>query len=186
MMVAGLTGHAFRVRMKKYGSSYMVRRNIVIMQNGSQELDIDTRKNLIKQYQPDAKLLVRYISWLEQKRGGGVMNSYEGEGVQKTAFTFPVYDSALLGFVKTAKTTQFITRNYQYVYNRNRIKTPEQEKKMIQNATLRDLELLSGILSRYVLGGMTKSVLWAQGVENGVFLEILYKLRELLEINGQQ
>ena len=57
---------------------------------------------------------------------------------------------------------------------------------MIRKATLRDLEILSGILSRYVLGGMTKSVLWAQGVENGVFLEILYKLRELLEINGQQ
>lgn len=158
----------------------------MVIQNNSQDLDIDARKKIIRQYQPDAKLLVRYISWLEQKRGGDVMNSYEGEGVQKTTFTFPVYDSALLGFVKTAKTTQFITRNYQYVYNRKRIKTPEQEKVMIQKATLRDVELLSGILSRYVLGGMTKGVLWAQGVENGVFLEILYKLRELFEIDRQQ
>ena len=30
---------------------------------------------------------------------------------------------------------------------------------------------------------MTKSVLWMQGVENGIFVEVLYKLREILEIN---
>ncbi len=155
------------------------------MQGNSPDLDVDTRKNLIQQYQPDGKLLVRYISWLEQKRSSNVMNSYEGEGVQKTSFTFPVYDSTLLNFLNTAKKTKFITRNYQYVYTRNRIKTTEQEKMAVQNATLRDMDVLSGILSRYVLGGMTKSVLWAQGVENGVFLEVLYKLRELLELNAQ-
>lgn len=156
----------------------------MVLQDQTQELDIDTRKNLIQKYQPDAKLLVRYISWLEEKRSSNVMNSYTGEGVEKTTFTFPVYDSTLLSFVKTAKGTQFITRNYQYVYNRNRIKNVAQEKKIIQSATLRDIELLSGIFSKYVLGGMTKGVLWAQAVENGVFLEVLYKLRELLEING--
>ncbi len=53
----------------------------------------------------------------------------------------------------------------------------------LKNATLRDMELISGIFSRYILGGMTKSVLWAQGVENGIFLEVLYRLREILEIN---
>lgn len=154
-----------------------------MMQDEAKELDIDTRKNLIKQYQPDAKRLVRYISWLETKRGGDVMKSFEGDGVEKTAFTFPVYDSTLLGFVKTARETQFITRNYQYVYNRNRIRNAEQEKKCVKGASLRDIDLLSGILSRYVLGGMTKSVLWAQGVESGIFLEVLYRLRDLLEIN---
>lgn len=156
----------------------------MMMQDGTRELDIDTRKNLIRQYRPDAEKLLRYVPWLETKRGGDVMGSYEGEGVQKTAFTFPVYDSTLLGFVKAARETQFITRNYQYVYNRNRIRDAAGEKKMIKKATLRDIELLSGILSRYVLGGMTKGVLWAQGVEEGIFLEVLYKLREILEING--
>lgn len=155
----------------------------MMIQDRTKELDIDIRKNLIQQYQPDAKRLVRYISWLESKRGSDVMSSYTGDGVQKTAFTFPVYDSTLLSFVKTAKETRFITRNYQYVYNRNRIKNVGQEKKMVRSATLRDMELLSGILSRYILGGMTKSVLWAQGVENGIFLEILSRLREILEIN---
>lgn len=154
-----------------------------MIQDDTRVLDIDTRKNLIKQYQPDAKRLVRYISWLETKRGGEVMKSFEGEGVEKTAFTFPVYDTTLLSFIKTARETQFMTRNYQYVYNRNRIKNTEQEKTAVAGATLRDIGLLSGIFSRYVLGGMTKSVLWAQGVESGVFLEILYKLREILEIN---
>jgi hypothetical protein len=153
----------------------------MLLHDNPHEADIDLRKNTIAEYQPDARLLVRYVSWLEQKRGDKVMNSYEGEGVEKTTFTFPVYDSTLLGFVKAAKGTKFMTRNYQYVYNRNRIRGVQQEKKAIANATLRDMELLSGILSRYVLGGMTKSVLWAEAVENGVFLEILYKLRELLE-----
>ena len=102
-----------------------------------------------------------YISWLEEKHGGRVMNSYEGEGVEKTSFT---------------------TRNYQYVYSRNRIKGAEQEKKAVKSAELQNMELLSGIFSRYVLGGMTKGVLWAEAVENGIFLEVLYRLRELLEI----
>lgn len=156
----------------------------MVKQDDTRELDIDARKNLIGQYRPDAERLVRYISWLEKKRGDSVVSSYEGEGVQKTAFTFPVYDSTLLSFVKTAKQTRFITRNYQYVYTRNGIRNVEQERKKIRSATLRDMDLLSGILSRYVLGGMTKSMLWAQGVESGIFLEVLYKLRELLEING--
>ena len=156
----------------------------MVIQNKTQELDIDARKNLIQQYQPDAKLLVRYISWLEEKRGSDVMKSFEGEGVEKTTFTFPVYDSTLLSFIHTAKQTRFMTRNYQYVYSRNRIKTLEQEKEMVKRATLRDMELLSGVLSKYVLGGMTKSALWTQGVEDGIFLEVLYRLRELLGVKG--
>ena len=120
---------------------------------------------------------------IETKRGSDVMDSYKGEGVRKTAFTFPVYDATLLSFVKTARETRFVTRNYQYVYSRRRIKDTEQEKMELKNATLRDMELISGIFSRYILGGMTKSVLWAQGVENGIFLEVLYRLREILEIN---
>ena len=157
----------------------------MVIQGKPQDLDIDARKKLIEEYQPDAKLLVRYISWLEQKGGSDVMNSYEGEGVQKTSFTFPVYDSTLLQFVNTAKKTRFMNRNYQYVYSRNRIKTLEQEKAIVRGATLRDMEILSGVLSKYVLGGMTKSVLWAQGVENGIYLEVLCKLRELLGMEKQ-
>ena len=154
----------------------------MIIPDNSQGPDRNTRKNLIQRYRPDAERLMPYISWLEEKHGGRVMNSYEGEGVEKTSFTFPVYDATLLRFVKTAKGTVFITRNYQYVYSRNRIKGAEQEKKAVKSAELQNMELLSGIFSRYVLGGMTKGVLWAEAVENGIFLEVLYRLRELLEI----
>lgn len=143
--------------------------------------DIDIRKNIISRYQPDAKVLVRYIPWLEEKRGSSIMDSYEGEGMMKTAFKFPVYDSTLLSFVKTAQKTQFMTRNYQYVYNRKRIRNIKQELELIHSASYRDIETLSGILSRYVLGGMTKASLWEQAVEYGVFVELLYKLRELME-----
>lgn len=150
------------------------------------ELDLDARKNFIQQYQPDAKRLVRYIAWLEEKRKGSVMNRYAGEGAERASFHFPIYDSTLMSFVKEAKETRFITRNYQYVYNRNRIKDEKQEKEAVQKATLKDIEIMSGIFSKYVLGGMTKGFLWAQGVENGIFLEVLYKLRELMGINEQQ
>ena len=85
----------------------------MIIQDNPQEPDRNTRKNLIQRYRPDAERLVPYISWLEGKRGSRVMNSYEGEGVQKTSFTFPVYDATLLHFVKTAQETVFLTRNYQ-------------------------------------------------------------------------
>lgn len=172
-MFSGLKG-----QIHKYTGKDMM----IIAGDSSQKPDTDVRKNLIQHYRPDAERLMPYIPWLEKKHGGDVMNSYEGEGVQKTTFTFPVYDSTLLSFVKTAKGTVFITRNYQYVYNRNRIKGAAQEKKAIQSATLQDMELLSGIFSRYVLGGMTKGTLWAEAVENGVFLEVLRKLRELLGI----
>lgn len=149
------------------------------------ELELDIRKNLIRQYQPDAKILVRYIPWLEGKRGSSVVESYEGEGAMKTAFTFPVYDSTLLGFIKTAQKTQFMTKNYQYVYNRKRIRNTKQELELIRSASYRDIDTLSGILSKYVLGGMTKGSLWAQAVEYGIFLELLYKLRELMETGRQ-
>ncbi len=155
------------------------------IQGNMGELDHDTRKTIIQKYQPDAKRLVRYISWLETKHAGDVVNSYAGDGMEKPTFLFPVYDSTLMSFLKVAKETQFITRNYQYVYTRNRIKDAAQEKKLIKGATLREMEVLSGILSRYVLGGMTKSVLWSQAVEEGIFLEILYKLREILSINEE-
>ena len=39
-----------------------------------------------------------------------------------------------------------------------------------------------GIMAKYVLGGMTKGKLWSEAVENGVFLQALLKIKELLEV----
>ena len=61
------------------------------------------------------------------------------------------------------------------------LKTDQDELRCIANARIVDMFLLKGILSKYVLRGMTKAVLWSEGVENGVLLAVLYKLRELME-----
>ena len=53
--------------------------------------------------------------------------------------------------------------------------------RLIQRATIRDMDKLAGILSRYVLGGRTKGKLWSEGVQNGVYVAVLKKMQGLIE-----
>jgi hypothetical protein len=53
---------------------------------------------------------------------------------------------------------------------------------MIFTSSLQDIKLLGDILSRYVLKGDVRGVVWTQGVQSGVYLELLYKLKELMGI----
>ena len=48
--------------------------------------------------------------------------------------------------------------------------------------SVKEAGILVAILSKYVLGGMTKGVLWGQAVEEGVFLAVLLRMKKLLEI----
>ena len=73
-----------------------------------------------------------------------------------------------------------MNRNYVYVYSRNRIRTEADEHRFIRNATIKEMGDLWGILSKYILKGMTKAALWSEGVRNGVFLELLLKMKEIL------
>ena len=100
--------------------------------------------------------------------------------------TFPVYDGTLLRFIKTAQDSSLINRNYTYTYSRNRIRTTQDELRFIQNATIKEMGDLWGILSRYVLKGMTKAALWSEGVKNGVFLALLLKMEEILQFWDKQ
>ena len=61
----------------------------------------------------------------------------------------------------------------------------EDELRMIENVTIKNVEILIGILSKYICGGMTKGWLWSQAVEEGIFLAILLKFKELFELWGQ-
>lgn len=141
---------------------------------------IDQRKVTISKYRPDVLLLIKYIPWLEEKSNGSVMSEYSGNGATSVSFTFPVYDSTLMGLVKTAQRTCLMDRNYKYVYARNRIRSEVDEHELIANATLRDMGTLCGILSHYILGGMTKGSVWPEGVKNGILLALLCKLKELI------
>ncbi len=137
-------------------------------------------EEIVAYYKPDAESLMPYIPWLETHKGNAVSAAFQGEGVEKNSITFPVYDATLMNFVKTAQASSLIDRNYVYVYSRNRIRTTVDEHRFIQNATIKEMGGLWGILSKYILKGMTKATLWSEGVRNGIFLELLIKMREIL------
>ncbi len=140
-----------------------------------------SNEEIVDYFRQDANKLFRYLPWLEAKSGHFVHSTYQDEGIARHSIPFPVYDSTLLGFVKEAANTRFMDRNHVYVYSRNRLKNAEDELRLIEKATIRDLDQLSGILSHYILGGRTKALLWSEGVQNGVYLALLNKVKEIID-----
>lgn len=107
---------------------------------------------------------------------------YRGDDKIKV-IPIPVYDSTLLAFVKDAEKTKFIDKNYPYVYSRNNILTHEDEIRLLEAATLADLRIFKGVISKYVLGGRTRSSVWSEGVESGVLKVALDCLNKLFFTN---
>lgn len=143
--------------------------------------DIEYRRNVVEEYKKDVEQLVRYLPWLEEKTGTNVSETYTGSGIKGSSIPFPVYDGTLMGFVKTAQRTKLLDRNYPYLYSKHGIRTPQDELRMIASADIIHMDVLKGILSRYIMGGMTKGGLWTEAVQNGVFLNIVKKMKENLE-----
>lgn len=141
-----------------------------------------SRDEIIICYKDDVAKLMKYLSWLENKSGSVTSGLYSGEGIDKSSMAVPVYDSTLLSFVREIKTTDFINRNYVYTYSRYRMKTAADELRVIEACSLQDIMVLGDILSKYVLRGDVKGAVWSEGVQNGVFLAVLLKLKELMEI----
>lgn len=149
------------------------------MSNGNEE--IAYRQKMIEEYKSDVFRLVRYIPWLEEKAGHNVSETFEGSGIKEHSITFPVYDGTLMSFVKEVQRTKLLDRNYVYVYSRNGIKTPQDEKRVISQCDFKEMNVLKGILSKYIMGGMTKAGLWSEGVKNGVLLAVVCKMKENIE-----
>lgn len=143
--------------------------------------DIAYRQNVVNTYKPDVEKLIRYLPWLEEKAGSNVQETFEGSGIKDSSITFPVYDGMLMNFIREVQRTGLLDRNYPYVYSRNRLRTVKDELRAIDHADIREMDILKGILSKYVLGGMTKGRLWSEAVHNGVFLRVVRKMKENLE-----
>lgn len=141
-----------------------------------------SRDEIIICYQDDVAKLMKYLSWLQNKSGTVTSGLYNGEGIDKSSMAVPVYDSTLLNFIRDIKTTDFLNRNYVYTYSRYRIKTAADERRVIEACSLQDITVLGDILSKYVIRGDVKGAVWSEGVQNGVFLAVLLKLKELMEI----
>lgn len=138
-------------------------------------------EQLISEYKGDVAKLIRYIPWLESKTGKEVASSYSGDHLGSTSLIFPVYDGTLMSFVKESKNTKLINYNYAYSFSKYHLRTTEDELKAIEKATVKEFDLLKGIFSKYILLGMTKSKMWIEGVEDKIFLNLLLKMKEIIE-----
>lgn len=145
------------------------------------EQDLEYRQKLVQEYKQEVLPLLRYLPWLKSNAGKPGSTSYRGQGEAEPSMSFPVYDSTLMSFVREAAKSPLMDRNYSYVYTRNRIKTHEDERRIIKAANWRDWNILRGILSKYVLGGRTKAVLWSQGVQENIFMLVLEQMCKIIE-----
>jgi len=73
-----------------------------------------------------------------------------------------------------------MNRNYHYSYSRYRMKTIEDELKVIANCTILQMDVLGDILSKYVLGGRTKAMFWSDAARHGIFIAVVEKADELI------
>lgn len=137
--------------------------------------------NLLE-FRDDVKKINRYAEWLESKRGIKVSKIYDDNSLSASTVSFPVYENTLLNFVNEASKTGLMDTNYQYVYSELAIRNHEDERRVIAEANIKNANVLCGILSKYVLGGMTKGILWNEAVEEGIFFLAVVKMKELLEM----
>ena len=133
---------------------------------------------LTEKYSGDILKLSKYIQYFENKKGDDVASKYNGEQGESN-LKFPVYDSTLLAFTREAARTSLMDPNYIYKYRQYRISTEADEKKAIKNAKLKDIDLLRGILSRYVLEGGYKGGRWIEATERWVFRDVLVRLMDM-------
>ena len=145
------------------------------------EMDKAYMRELAGKYKLELSPLLRYMHWLEQNAGKNLTTSYKASEDGMSTMSFPVYDSTLLSFIKEAGKTSFMDKNYAYIYSGYRIQTPQQERDLIEKATMQEWNVLCGILTRYVRGGMTQSYLWTQGMTESILYLTLAKMKELVE-----
>ena len=140
-----------------------------------------TPQEIVETYRNDILRLLAYLPWLEERSGKRVASTYNLNDIDSHSISFPVYDGTLLQFVREARDTSFMNINYRYGLLRYRLKDSEDEIAFIPTATIQQMNTLGDILSKYVLGGQTKGKLWSQAMDEGIFLDVVSKMKELLD-----
>lgn len=147
------------------------------MENENQYLE-----ELMQKYRGKSENLLRYIPYFEQKLGQKNYDIYEADGEIKNSVSIPVYDSTLLAFVKEVQKTGLVDRNYVYVLSNYGIRRAQDELPTVARAEFKDIGVIYAVMAKYVLGGMTKGMMWSQAVEKGIFLECLKRLKTVLNV----
>lgn len=145
------------------------------------EENVEYMQQLMEEYKEAVVPLLKYLPWFEKHAGQAGNSFYKGSEFTEQTMAIPVYDANLMSFVKEAANSPLMDRNYPYIYTRNRIKTSEDERKAITRAGIKEWDILKGILSKYVLGGRTKSMLWSQGLQENIFYLILKQMLQIIE-----
>lgn len=145
------------------------------------EQGIEYRQQVIEGYKQTVMPLLRYLPWLEQKSGTSVSTLYNGADIAEHSVTFPVYDGTLMNFVREAAKTSLMDKNYRYTYTRYHIRNHEDERRLIARAGWKEWNILCGILSRYVLGGRVKGVLWNEAVQEDIFYLVIKQMKDIIE-----
>ena len=117
-------------------------------------------EDVVERYRPELKKLTPYLKWLKSNASVDVAQAYSNSELK--SMSFPIY-----------------------VYSRNRLRNYKDELLFIEKAGITEMDELSGILSKYILSGMTKGTVWAEGVNNGVLYSVVNKMNELVEFWGQ-
>lgn len=138
-------------------------------------------RETVEEYKDSVEKLSAYLPWLYRKSGDTVMSGFKVEGMRGN-FSIPTYDPTLLSLVKEIEKTGKINKNYEYSYIRHKIYTEEDEISHIRRAEIQNIDLIFDILSKYVIRGRIKGSEWNKGVQNGVYLEAVKKLKELMEL----
>lgn len=134
-------------------------------------------------YREEVLILMEYIPWFEAQKDKYEQTYYTDSEQGSGAMAVPTYDNMLLRFVKEARLLKLMNPNYVYLYRKYRIRDYKDEWKLIDAARIDQMDLLCGILSRYVLKGMTKGLVWTEGVQHEIFLRIIVKMKELIEFH---
>ncbi|MCR4745431.1 MAG: hypothetical protein K5894_09415 [Lachnospiraceae bacterium] len=134
----------------------------------------------IREYGDDVMALAEYIPYFMSKAKGDFSKKYDGK-YGESSLNFPVYDSTLLAFIKKAGQSKLIDRNYPYIYTRYRIKDHEDERNFIARATIRDVKILKGFFSKYVIEGNRIAKRWSEGADERIYLGVLEKMKGFIE-----
>jgi len=144
------------------------------------EQNVEFRQQLVQEYKQNVMPLLKFLPWLEQSTGKNMSSIYGGQNMEHS-IAFPVYDGTLMNFVREAAKSPLMDKNYKYVYTRNHIRNHEDERRIIKSAGWREWDILRGILSKYVLEGRIKGVLWSEAVHEQIFYLVLKQMREIIE-----
>ena len=137
-----------------------------------------TTREIVDEYKELVMELSKYIGWLESKKGQTTMSNFVPQNANLT-LSIPRYDSTLINLVRTLENSGKMNRNYPYIYRNQRIYDVDDEISLIHRATINDMDILFGILSKYIITGRVKARVWNEGVENGVYFESLNEWKKV-------